>query len=247
MYDPKDISVADAQALQARARRYVDRHGSPYGEKPLSDVDREDVAAQIVADWFSADWEALQWEYTSKTGRALFNATLSALGMHLRALLYIAGRSRRRNWKPEDWKGARVAERRRDGAEYSGASADARALRPDAILAAVETATGALLLSPAAAQARSRAGLPLRQRGGLQCIPKRFAEKRLRVQKRRNGSRVVCHVLERQPTRTLVRFERAIHYRFERVGTIPNREMPRSVKRPPQGFEAPQAREALQG
>lgn len=247
MYDPTTVSRFDAEALQARARRYVERHGSPYGEKPLPEPDREEAAAQIVADWFAADWDALQWEYALKTGRALFGPTLSGLGLHLRALLYMAGRSKRRGWKPEGWKGSRAVDRRRDGEEFSGASADARALRPDAILAAAEGASGELLLSPAAVAERSKRRLPLRNRGGLQCIPRRFAEKRLRVQKRRNGSRILCHVLERLPDRTLVRFERVKHYRFERVGSIPNRDMPKSVKRPPKGFKAAEAREALQG
>lgn len=247
MYDSKDISEADAQALQARARRYVDRHGSLYGEKPLPEIDREEVSAQIVADWFAADWEALQWEYMSKTGRSLFNATLSPLGLHLRGLLYIAGRSRRRGWKPEGWKGTRAVDRRRDGGEFSGASADSRALRPDAILAAVESATGELLLSGRASRARSRAGLPLKYRGGLSAIPADEAKRRLRVMKRRNGSRVVCHVMERLPDRTIVRFERAVHYRFARIGTVRNRDIARTVKRTPEGFNATQAREALQG
>lgn len=247
MYDPKTISGFDAEALQARIRRYMERHASMYGEKPLPEPDREEAAAQIVADWFAADWDALQWDYALKTGRSLFGADLSPVGMHYRAALYMAGRAKRRGWKPEGWKGTRAVDRRRDGEEFSGASADSRALRPDAILAAVEAASGELLLSPDAAACRSKRRLPLKNRGGLSCTPQRFAKKRLRVQKRRNGSRIVCDVLERLPDRTIVRFTRAIHYRFDRIGSIPNRAMPKSVKRPPAGFKAADAREALQG
>jgi hypothetical protein len=234
MYDPRTISETDAAAILARLARYVGRHGSPLSEAPLSPEAQGDAVGEIVCDWYGADWGTLEALHLQRSGRLLFSPDWSDLTCHLRAALYMAGRARRRRWHPDSASGqrGRADARRRDPGEFDGAGQASRSASPERIVAAAEEASGELVLSPAAVANRSRRRQPLRVRGVLRSIPRDYAAKRLRWTKRRNGSRILCHVDGRRDDRTLVRFERVTIYRFDREGSILNREMPRTIKRP---------------
>jgi hypothetical protein len=248
-YNPATISETEAAAILARAKRYVVAHSGPLSEKPLSPEAQDDAAGEIVADWLGADWDALQWGHLERTGRSLFHASLTDMGQHLRAVLYIAGRARRRGWHPDTASGRRGAReaRRRDPGDFQGASMASKAPSPDRVAEAIESATGRLVLSPEAAAARSKAGRPLTVAGGVRSIPRDQARKRLRVEKTRNATDITLEIVSRLPDRTVIRLERAVRYNFRRVGSISNRAMPKTLKRLPEGTQPESLREAIEG
>jgi hypothetical protein len=221
MYDPATISAADIEAIIARVDRYLNRHGSTFGETPLREDQREDVRQAIVADWLGDDWTAREIESLSRHGRTLFPPTLSDMGRHLRAVLFHAGRARKRGWRSE---GAtrRVADRRREPDEFTGAGSASRSPDPERIVAAIESATGELLLSKTAARHRSRRGLPLKYRGGLSYIPA-DAPRPFRVMRRRGRKVYTVDIVGRYETHTAIDIRESREYRFERVGSVSNR------------------------
>jgi hypothetical protein len=120
-----------------------------------------------------------------------------------------------------------------------------RSADPALIISAVESASGELVLSNAAAANRSRKGLPNRRRGGLSAVPAKSAERRLRWFKTRNSRGYTIDVVARREDRTDIEVRRYDRYNFERRGTISNRAMPKIVKRMPEGVSAADVREAL--
>jgi hypothetical protein len=221
MYDPATISAADIGAIVARVDRYLNRHGSTFGETPLREDQREDVRQSIVADWLGDDWTAREIESLSRHGRTLFPPTLSDMGRHLRAALFHAGRARKRGWRSEG-AARRVADRRREPEEFTGAGSASRAADPARIVSAVESATGELVLSPAAQRYRSRKGLPLKYRGGVAFTPA-DAPRPFRIMRRRGRMVYTIDVVGRYETHTAIDIREARDYRFERVGSVPHR------------------------
>lgn len=237
------VDAVTLSALLARLDRYLGRHGSQYGETPIPADQREDVRQSIVADWIGDDWTARELQSLTRHGRTLFPPTLSDTGRHLRALLFHAGRSRRRGWRAE---GAtkRVADRRRDRGDFDGVGMASRSADPARILAAVESVSGELLLSPAAARERSRRGLPLKYRGGVSIVPD-DAPSRLRVMRRRGSKGYTIDVVARHDDRTTIEVREYRAHRFERVGKIPNRAVVRSRRPLPPGVSADMLRDAI--
>jgi len=220
-YNAADISAADLEAVLRRLRRYLLRHGSPSGETPISADQFDDVQQSILADWLGDDWTARELESLARNGRTLFGPTLSDLGRHLRAMLFHAGRARKRGWRAE---GAtqRVADRRRDPEGFRGIGAGSVSADPARIVAAVESVSGELVLSRSAAAARSARGLPLKVRPGVSAIPA-DAPTTFRVMKRRNVKGWTIDVVERLEDRTRIEIRPWVEYRFERVGKVPHR------------------------
>jgi hypothetical protein len=245
MYDPATISAEDISAIVERVDRYVNRHGSTFGETPLREDQREDVRQSIVADWLGDDWTAREIESLSRHGRTLFPPTLSDMGRHLRAALFHAGRARKRGWRSE---GAtrRAADRRREPEEFTGAGSASRASDPARIVAAVESATGELVLSPAAQRHRSRRGLPLKYRGGVSFIPA-DAPRAYRAMRRRGRKVYTVDIVGRYETHTAIDIREAREYRFERVGSVSNRTAAagKSRKALPQGVTGADCREVV--
>jgi hypothetical protein len=237
-YDPSTVSQDDAAAVVARIDRYVRRHGSPYGEEPVADV--EEVRQGIVTDWLSADWPTIELEVWERKGRLMFPPSFSELGCHLRAALFMAGRCRRRRWHTEGdgVSTARQAHRRRDMDDMRGAGMASRAADPARMLEAVESATA-----------------------GLRSVPDRARRRRSRMMKTRNSTRGLV-TITRRPVATLgedgrvwygegeytgVQFERVTVYNFRRVGDTPNRQTAKTLNRLPEGVTAADMLEALQG
>jgi hypothetical protein len=242
-YNPAAIADADIAAIIERVDRYLNRHGSTQGESPLRDDQREDVRQGIIADWLGDDWTARELESLARHGRTLFPPTLSDMGRHLRAVLFHAGRARKRGWRAE---GAtrRVADRRRETDEFTGAGSASKAADPARIIAAVETATGQLILSKTAARERARRGLPLKYRGGLSFIPA-DAPRPFRVMRRRGRKVYTIDVVGRYETHTAIAIRETREYRYERVGSVTNRSAVKSRKPLPQGVTADDCRAAV--
>lgn len=242
-YNPATIDSVTLDALMSRLARYLNRHGGPGAEYPIPPDQLEDVRQSILADWLGDDWTAREFQSLTRHGRTLFPPTLSETGRHLRAMLFHAGRCRRRRWRAE---GAteRVADKRRDPDGFRGVGTASRAADPARVLAAVESVSGELILSPTAARERAKRRLPLKYRGGVSFVSSR-APKRLRWMKRRNSSGYTVDVVERLPDRTRIEIRRWIRYRFERVGEIPARRVPVSRRPLPEGVTAATLREAI--
>lgn len=226
-YNPCMISEADTVAIIARVNRYVARHGSEYGETPVPGGDREEARSVIIADWQSADWEALEWTYLQRNGRPLFTADLSDTGRHFRAVLFMAGRARKRGWVEAGpmRRAARAEARRRDIDDSTGAGMASRAADPARIVAAVEDA----------------------QRAGLRSTPDRFARRRRRVVKTRNTHGFAVSVVRREADRTVIEFLPWTRYNFRRAGDMANRDVPKTLRRVPAGWTADTLREAITG
>ena len=262
-YDPATMSAADADAIMTRVRRYCVRHGSPYGETPLPGGDIEEARQVIMMDTLSADWNELEWTYLQRNGRTLFPATLSEMGIALRAALFMAGRARRRGWVESGpmRRSARAESRRRDMDDSSGVGMASRAADPARMLAAVESAVA-----------------------GIRSVTTRGRRDRSRIVKTRNSTRGLV-TITRRPVATLgddgrvwygegeytgVQFERVTTYNFRRAGSIPlriednahytpvygigrvvrsrlNPAMSKSLNRLPEGVSAAELLEALQG
>lgn len=233
-YNPATIGSADFESVLARLDRYLKRHGSAYGETPIPADQLDDVRQSIVLEWMADDWTRRELESLSRYGRSLFSPTLSMLGQHLRGILFHAGRARRRGWRAE---GAtrRVADRRRDAAEFSGAGSASRSADPALILSAVESVSGELILSRRAAQNRSRRGLPNKYSGGVSAVPA-DAPTAHRIMKRRNSGGYMITVLARHPDRTAIQIEKWTRYNFERVGKVPHRLEDNGHYRPTMGI-----------
>jgi hypothetical protein len=242
-YNPATIGSDDMIAILARLDRYLNRHGSRYGEAPIRDDQRDDVRQSILADWLGDDWTARDMESLARHGRTLFPPTLSETGRHLRGLLFHAGRARKRGWRAEG-STRRVADRRRDREEFTGAGSASRAADPARIVAAVESATGALVLSPAAQRERSRRGLPATIPGGASFVSSK-APRPFRVMRRRGRKGITIDVVARLEDRTLIDVRPYTVHRFERVGSVPNRDVPRSFAKLPAGVTAADCREAI--
>ena len=239
-YDPATMSAADAEAITSRARRYCARHGSPYGETPLPGGDIDEAVQVIITDTLSADWIALEWSYVQRNGRTLFPSTLSEMGMALRAVLFMAGRARRRGWVESGpmRRTARAEARRRDMDDSSGVGMASRAADPARMLEAVESAAA-----------------------GIRSVTTRGHRNRSRMVKTRNSTRGLV-TITRRPVATLgedgrvwygdgeytgIQCERVTIYNFRRVGDTPNRQTPKSLNRLPEGVTAADMLEALQG
>lgn len=224
-YDPATMSAADADAVAARARRYCVRHGSPYGETPIPGGDIEEAVQVILTDTLEADWTALEWTYLQRNGRTLFPADLSELGRHLRAMLFMAGRARRRGWVEAGpmRRAARAEARRRDMDDSRGVGMGSRSADPARIVAAVEEA-----------QAR-----------GIPSTPDRFRRRRLRWVKTRNTTGYTLDVVARHPDRTDIAIRAYTRYNFRRAGDMEARTMPKSRNRIPAGVTAADMMEAL--
>jgi hypothetical protein len=247
-YDPTTISAADLYAVMGRVGRYLNRHGAAAGETPLRPDMAEDVHQSIMLEWQGDDWTAREFEYLARTGRTLFPPTLSELGQHLRAALFHAGRARVRHWRqPGQPQGSAADHRRRGLDDSKGAGMASRSADPALIVAAVESASGELVLSRTAACGRSRRGLPLKGRGGLPAVVAKQAEKRIRWFKTRNSKGRTIDVVARHDDRTDIAIREFTRFNFERRGTVGNRAMPRTVKHPPAGTTAAMLREGLTG
>jgi hypothetical protein len=237
MYDPATISAADLDAIIGRLNRYLSRHGSRYGETPIRPDRVDDVRQSILADWFGDDWTAREWTALERNGKSLFPATLSTLGQHLRAMLFHAGRCRRRQWR-ETGTGERVADgsrqsRNPDG--FRGTGSASVAADPARIVAAAESASGQLVLSPAAERERVRRNLPTRYRGGLSYVPD-DSPSRFRWMRRRSRVGYTVDVVARREDRTEIEIRPYRVHRFERVGMVPNRVEANAHYRPALGI-----------
>jgi hypothetical protein len=247
-YDPTTISAADLYAVMGRVGRYLARHGAASGETPLRPDMAEDVHQSIMLEWQGDDWTAREFEYLARTGRTLFPPTLSELGQHLRAALFHAGRARVRHWRqPGQAQGSAADHRRRGLDDSKGAGMASRSADPALIVAAVESASGQLVLSRAAARGRSRRGLPLAYRGRLSAIHSADSDRRARWFKTRNSKGRTIDVVARHADRTDIAVTEFTRFNFERRGTVGNRVMPRTVKHLPAGTTAAMLREGLTG
>ncbi len=224
-YNPATIGPADMEAILGRVDRYCRRHGSPYGETPVPGGDMDEARQVIVTDWLGADWEALEWTYLQRNGRTLFTPDQSDLGRHLRAVLFMAGRSRRRGWVEAGpmRRAARAEARRRDMDDSRGVGMGSRSADPARIVAAVEEA-----------QAR-----------GIPSTPDRFRRRRLRWVKTRNSTGYTVEVIARYPDRTAIKIEAYTRYNFRRAGDMEARTMPKSRNRIPAGVTAADMMDAL--
>jgi hypothetical protein len=233
-YNPATISETELTAMLARLDRYLDRHGSPYGEQPIRLDQRDDVKQSIVSEWWGDDWTAREMESIAKHGRTLFPPSLSDMGRHLRGILFHAGRCRRKGWRAAG-STYRVADRRRDAAEFSGAGAASRASDPARIVSAVESATGELVLSRDAQKHRARRGLPLKYRGGVSFMPT-DAPAAYRVMRRRGRKIYTVEIVGRYETHTAIEIRESRDHRFERVGSVPHRIEANAHYRPTLGI-----------
>jgi len=223
-YDPSTVSAADLTTLIGRLDRYLNRHGSAYGENPIPESAREDVAQSILTDWIGADWTTVEAEYLWRNGRLIFRPDWTELQCHLRALLFHAGRARVRHWRQPGQSQGRAADHRRRGLDDTrGAGMSSRSADPALIVSAVESASGVLVLSKRAARNRSRRGLPLRFRGGLAAVPAKQAERRRRWFKIRNSTGCTIDVVRRLPDRTDIDVRPYTRFNFERRGSLCNR------------------------
>lgn len=202
-YDPAAMSAADADAIAARARRYCARHGSPYGETPIPGGDIDEAVQVILTDTLAADWTALEWTYLQRNGRTLFPADLSDLGRHMRAMLFMAGRARRRGWVEAGpmRRAARAEARRRDMDDSRGAGMASRAPDPARVAEAIESAL----------------------RYGIRATPVDEQGKRLRWVKTRNTVGYTLDVVARHPDRTDIAIRAYTRYNFRRAGSVPLR------------------------
>lgn len=235
-YDPATIAADELSAILARVDRYLNRHGSTFGESPIRDDQRDDVRQSIILEWLSDDWTAREMDSLAQHGRPLFHASMSDMGRHLRAVLFHAGRSRRRGWRAEGASQKRIVDRRRDAEEFTGAGSASRASDPARIVSAVESATGELVLSPAAARYRSRRGLPNKYRGGVAFVPA-DAPRPIRIMRRRSGKKVyTIDVVGRFDTHTSIDIREARDHRFEPVGSVRHRVEDNGHYRPTLGI-----------
>lgn len=225
VYNPTTISRADLDAVLRRIERYVRRHGSEYGENPCADP--EDAAQQIVFEWQTADWTELEWLHLQRNGRTIVGPGLSELGRHLRAALFHAGRHRRRRWHADgaSQNHARAESRRRDFDDSTGSGMGSRSADPALIALAVESA----------------------QREGFRTTPDRFRRRRLRWLKTRNSTGSYIEVIRRETDRTVIEFRAFTRFNFRRAGDMPNRAMPKTIRRLPGGWSADDLREAVGG
>lgn len=240
-YNPAEISERDAADALARVARYVRRHGSEYGETPVPGGDMEEAVQVIAADWQGADWAALELTYWERNGRLLFSPDLSDMGRHLRAVLFMAGRARRRGWVEAGpmRRAARQEGRRRDMDDSPGAGMASRAADPARLVAAVEAV----------------------ERSGFSVTPVLESRRRLRWVKTRNSSAWIIHVTRRpgamlddegrvtypEGASTGIELERVTRFNFRQAGDTPNRALPKTRKRLPEGVTAGQMMEALTG
>ncbi|MFM2126077.1 MAG: hypothetical protein RL328_2528 [Acidobacteriota bacterium] len=215
-YNPATISTAEAMAIIARVDRYIRRHGSEYGETPVPGGDCEEARGVILADWQGADWEALEWTYVQRNGRPLFTPDLSDMGRHLRAVLFIAGRAKRRGWvmSASDRRAARAAVRRREMDDSPGASMASRAVDPARIVEAVEEA----------------------QKHGMTATPVDDQGKRLRWMKTRNSTGYTVEVVRREHDRTVIDIRPFTRYNFRQIGKCPLRIEDNSHYKPVHGI-----------
>jgi len=239
-YNPATIGNDDAEALIRRVTRYVKRHGSAYGETPVPGGDIEEAVSVIVNDWQTADWDAIELRFYERNGCTLFNVTHSDLAWHTRAILFAAGRARKRGWAmtSSDRRARRGEARRRDMDDSPGAGMSSRAADPARMTMAIEEAGQ-----------------------GLRSTPDRFKRRRLRWVKSRNSSRVIVTVTRPAPAviteegrvtyrdgaSTGVAFERVTVHNFREAGDMRNRDMPKTRNRLPAGVTPEALREALQG
>lgn len=226
-YNPATIGAADLEAITARLDRYLKRHGSEYGESPIPGGDHDEARQVILADWLSADWAALELTYLQRNGKTLFGPTLSELGAHLRAVLFMAGRARVRGWVESGpmRRAARAESRRRDVDDSTGAGMGSRAADPARLVAAVEEA-----------QARGITATPVDEQG-----------KRLRWVKTRNSTGYTVEVIRREHDRTVIDVRSFARFNFRRAGSIPARALPKCRKRIPATVTRRQMLEALTG
>jgi hypothetical protein len=237
-YHPNAIGGQEAEAVIRRVARYVRRHGSEYGEKPVPGGDIDEAVAVIVADWQLADWDAIELSYWERHGRLLFDPSHGDMAWHLRAVLFMAGRARKRGW--------------------ATTSSDRRARRGEARRREMDDSPGAGMASRAADPARTVAAIEDAERG-LRSVPDRFRRRRSRLVKTRNSSRVLL-VVTRRPVATVdgggrvrfgdgestgIAFERVTIHNFRRVGDMANRDIPKTVNRPPANVTREAMREAL--
>jgi len=225
-YSPCAISEADAAAIVERIARYARRHGTEYGETPIPGGDIDEAVAVIVADWYGADWTALELGYRLLNGVPLFEPSLSDMGRHVRAALFMAGRARKRGWVEAGpmRRAARAESRRRDMDDSVGSGMASNAADPARIVAAVEDAAR-----------------------GLRSTPDRFARRRLRWVKTRDTHGVCIEVVRRLIDRTVIDFLAWTRYNFRRAGDMLNRDMPRTTRRVPAGWTADMLRRAITG
>lgn len=226
-YNPAAITETETLAILARIARYVRRHGSEYGEAPVPGGDHDEAVAVIVADWMGADWEALEWTFLQRNGRPLFSPDLSDMGRHMRAAIFMAGRARRRRWMESGpmRRAARAESRRRDMDDSTGASMASRAPDPARVFWAVENA----------------------RVDGFRTIPDRFSRRRRREMKTRNTHGHTVEIVRRESDRTVITFAPWTRYNFRVVGDTSNREMPRTLRRVPEGWTRDTLREAVTG
>jgi hypothetical protein len=220
-YSPATISSTDLEAVAARLDRYLDRHGSRFGENPIPEDCRDDVRQSILADWLADDWTAREWQSLARHGRPLFGPDLSELGRHLRAILFHAGRARVRRWRAEGAKRGE-ASRRRGLEDFSGVGSGSRSADPALVVAAVESASGQLVLSRKAQRLRAMRGMPLRLRAGIPAVPAK-APRPFRLMKTRNTKGWTLEIVARHEDRTAIQFVPWVRYNFERVGSVPHR------------------------
>lgn len=226
-YNPVAISADDTRAVLARIDRYCQRHGSEYGETPVPGGDWQEAAAVIVADWQIADWTALEWTYIQRNGRPLFGPDLSDMGRHMRAVLFMAGRARRRGWVEAGpmRRAADMDGRRRDMDDSRGAGMASRAADPARLVEAVEAV----------------------QRSGVSVTPVDWQGRRLRWVKTRNTHGYCVEVIRREADRTVIQFAPWTRYNFRQAGDTPARALPKTLKRVPAGVTRADMMEALTG
>ena len=202
-YDPATIGPSDLGTIIARVDRYIRRHGSEYGETPVPGGDHEEARQVILSDLLSADWAALELVYIGRNGRSLFPPTLSDMGRHLRAALYMAGRARKRRWVEAGpmRRAARAEARRRDVDDSTGAGMASRATDPARLVAAVEEV----------------------QRRGITATPVDEKGKRLRWVKTRNSTGYTIDVIRREHDRTVIDIQPFTRFNFRRAGSVPLR------------------------
>jgi len=218
-YDPATIGNNLPHVL-ARVVRYCRRHGSQYGEQPILLDSFDDVVQSILAEWLATDWSEAEWRTLERTGRVLFCPTLSPLAQHLRAVLFVAGRWRRRCWKTDNKRAATTI----DPEAFSGASESACAPDPARLFWAVENAGD-----------------------GLRSVPRRQREARRRWLKTRRTIRVQIVVESRHPDRTCIAFEQYAIHNYRLAGSIGNRQIGKTRKPLPKGWSREQLAEALNG
>lgn len=223
-YNPQTIGRSDLDSILARVDRYVGRHGSAYGENPVPGGERQETAQAIVAEWQTADWTDLELKYLARNGRTLFGPDLSDMGRHVRAVLFIAGRFRRRRWTyaAADRRAGRAESRRRDMDDSRGVGMSSRSADPALIAQAIESSGGV-----------------------IRSTPDRVRRRRLRWIKTRNSTGWTIDVVRRLADRTDIEIRRHVRFNFKRIGDIPNRACWKTANR--HGWTPDQMREALTG